>query len=160
MKFIRRRARRDRDNNISSTGTSVLSAAAASASLQTTSLVPQSPIATPATPAIEEFLYEDRQSHTDGGIQKDPWFYGVPLILLVSIPKLSIALLTPTQRIQVERTLYKVPRSYFERHSELFLKAYLFRRQCEDGLSDERPLRLEGVCAAEFKCLLRAMIRE
>jgi hypothetical protein len=64
--------------------------------------------------------------------------------------------------MQVEGSLFKVPRSYFEKHSDLFRETYLSCLQGEvpDGLTDKQPLRLDGVDAAEFVCLLKAMIQE
>jgi hypothetical protein len=64
--------------------------------------------------------------------------------------------------MQVEDILFKVPRSYFE-NSDMFRETYLMGPQgaeVPDGLTDQQPLRLDGVDAAEFKCLLKAMIRE
>ena len=68
--------------------------------------------------------------------------------------------------MQVERTLFKVPLAYFENHSEVFRINYLLcilqpeGESAPDGLTDQQPLRLEGVDAAEFGCLLKAMIQE
>lgn len=67
--------------------------------------------------------------------------------------------------MQVEDTLFKVPRSYFEKNSadSLFLVTSLVGPQAQEvpyGLTDQQPLRLDGVAAAEFRCLLKAMIRE
>jgi hypothetical protein len=64
--------------------------------------------------------------------------------------------------MQVEGILFKVSRSYFEKHSIFFRETYLFGPHGEevpDGLTDQQPLRLDGVDAAEFRCLLKAMIR-
>lgn len=64
--------------------------------------------------------------------------------------------------MQVEGTLFKVSRSYFET-SNVFRETYLLGRQGEEipnGYADEKPLRLDGVLdAAEFRCLLKVMIR-
>ena len=62
----------------------------------------------------------------------------------------------------MEGSLFRVPRSYFEKNSDVFRETYLCRHRGEevvDGLTDEQPLRLDGVYAAEFGCLLHAMIR-
>ena len=64
--------------------------------------------------------------------------------------------------MEAEGLLFKVARSYFEK-SKVFRETYLLGPQGEevsDGLTDQQPLRLDGVDAAEFKCLLKAMIRE
>lgn len=64
--------------------------------------------------------------------------------------------------MQVEGILFKVPRSYFEKHSNLFQETYLFGPHGEEvsgGLTDQQPLQLDGVDAAEFRCLLKAMIQ-
>jgi hypothetical protein len=63
----------------------------------------------------------------------------------------------------VEQTLFKVPRCYFQKYSKVFSTKLLLRpkdQQIPDGMTNEQPLRLEGVDAAEFRCLLNAMIRE
>jgi hypothetical protein len=65
--------------------------------------------------------------------------------------------------MQVGHTLFRVPRSYFEKHSEVFRNEYLLHlkdQMMPDGITDSQPLRLEGVDTAEFRCLLKAMIRE
>lgn len=62
----------------------------------------------------------------------------------------------------MESTLFKVSRRYFE-NSDVFRKTYLFGPEGEDmqdGRTDKQPLRLDGVDAGEFRCLLKAMIRE
>jgi hypothetical protein len=64
--------------------------------------------------------------------------------------------------MQVEAVLFKIPRSYFE-NVDTFRKIYLFGpdgEEVSDGHTDQQPLRLDGVDAAEFRCLLKAMIRE
>jgi hypothetical protein len=64
--------------------------------------------------------------------------------------------------MQVEATLFKVFRGYFE-NSDVFRETYLFGPDGEevpDGQTDQQPLRLDGVDAAEFRCLLKAMMRE
>lgn len=62
----------------------------------------------------------------------------------------------------MEGTLFKIPRSTVEKHSDVFWKKYLLGPQGEeisDGLTDQQPLRLDGVDAAEFRSLLKVMIR-
>jgi hypothetical protein len=59
----------------------------------------------------------------------------------------------------VESTLFKVSRGYFE-HSDVFREMYLLGKEEPHGHTDQQPLRLDGVDAAEFRCLLEAMIRE
>jgi len=64
--------------------------------------------------------------------------------------------------MEVEGILFKVARSYFEK-SKVFRETYLLGPQGEevlDGLTDQRPLRLDGVDAKEFRYLLKAMIRD
>jgi hypothetical protein len=59
--------------------------------------------------------------------------------------------------MQVEATLFKVPRGYFE-NASVFRQTYLFGpegKEVPDGHTDQQPLRLDGVDAAEFRCLLR-----
>ena len=65
--------------------------------------------------------------------------------------------------MEVERVLFKAARSYFEKHSNVFRKTYLLGPQGEevsDGLTDQGPLRLDGVDAKEFRYLLKVMIQE
>jgi len=62
----------------------------------------------------------------------------------------------------VEAVLFKVPRSYFEKHSDVFCRAYLrgpHGEQVPHGFTNEQPLHLNGVDAAEFRCLLKAMVQ-
>ena len=63
--------------------------------------------------------------------------------------------------MQVEGTLFKVPRSYFEKHS--FRVIHLVGLEAKEvpyGLTDQQPLRIDGVAAGEFGCLIKAMICE
>ena len=55
--------------------------------------------------------------------------------------------------------MFKVSPGYFE-HSDVFPEMYLLGKEEPYGHSDQQPLRLDGVDAAEFQCLLKAMIRE
>ena len=59
--------------------------------------------------------------------------------------------------MQVEASLFKVSRVYFE-HSDVFREMDLLGPK--GGHTDQQPLRLGGVDAAEFRCLLKAMVRE
>ena len=62
----------------------------------------------------------------------------------------------------MEATLFKVSRRYFE-DSDVFRVTYLLGPEGEevpDGHTDQQPLRLNGLNAAEFRCLLTAMIRK
>jgi len=64
--------------------------------------------------------------------------------------------------VQVEGTLFKVSRSHFE-NVDVFRTTYLFGPQGEevpDGHTDQQPLRLDGVKAANFRCLLKVIFRE
>ena len=63
--------------------------------------------------------------------------------------------------MQVEGILFKVPRSYFEKHSfRVTYSVGLEAKEVPYGLTDQQPLRLDGVAAVEFRCLVEAMIRE
>ena len=63
--------------------------------------------------------------------------------------------------MQVEGILFKVPRSYFEKHSFRVTNLVgLEAKEVPYGLTDQQPLRLDGVAAVEFRCLVEAMIRE
>jgi len=64
--------------------------------------------------------------------------------------------------ILVEATLFKIPRCYFKKHSDVFCEKYLLGPRGEevsDDLTDQQPLHLDGVDAAEFRCLLKVMTR-
>jgi hypothetical protein len=59
--------------------------------------------------------------------------------------------------------LFKIARSYFEKHSDVFRRVYLLGPHGEhvsDSFTKEKPLRINGVYAAEFRCLLKAMVHE
>jgi hypothetical protein len=63
--------------------------------------------------------------------------------------------------MQVEATLFKVSCGYFE-NSDVFRETYLFCSEgdkVQDGHTDQQPLRLVGVDAAEFRCFLKVMIQ-
>lgn len=64
--------------------------------------------------------------------------------------------------MQVEGTLFKVSRSHFE-NVEVFRTTYLFGPHGEvvsDGHTDQQPLQLAGIKAANFRCLLKVIFRE
>ncbi|KIY65850.1 hypothetical protein CYLTODRAFT_491994 [Cylindrobasidium torrendii FP15055 ss-10] len=59
---------------------------------------------------------------------------------------------------RVEDRLYKVPRYYFENHSEIFGSTFGLPRTektASEGQSDDNPFCLPGITAKEFDCLLR-----
>jgi hypothetical protein len=63
--------------------------------------------------------------------------------------------------MQVEDTLFRVPRSYLEEESEVFREMYqlpIAENTTPDGCSDEQPLRLDGVKKEDFRQLLRVLI--
>jgi len=96
-----------------------------------------------ATSAIGESSLGDVRPLGDS-IRRDPLYYNAPLIILV------------------EAVLFKVPRSYFE-NMDTFRKTFLFGpdgKEVSDGYTDQQPLRLDGIGAADFRCLLKVMIRE
>jgi len=62
--------------------------------------------------------------------------------------------------MQVEDTLYRVPRHPFEQESEVFRDMFglpIVKGAIPDGLSDEQPLHLEGIMKEDFRQLLRIM---
>ena len=64
---------------------------------------------------------------------------------------------------QVEDTLFRVHRRYFEQESEVFRAMFQLpvgNGVVADGSSDEQPLRLEGVKKEDFRQLLRIMFPE
>jgi len=75
-------------------------------------------------------------------IRRDESFYFVDVIFLV------------------EGCLFKVPRTYFERDSEVFCGLFQFpvpQNVAVDGSSDRQPLRLDGVKENDFRQLLKVM---
>jgi BTB/POZ domain len=61
---------------------------------------------------------------------------------------------------QVEGCLFKVPRTYFERDSEVFCALFQLPVAQDtpiEGSSDQKPLRLEGIKEDDFRQLLRVM---
>ena len=66
-------------------------------------------------------------------------------------------------RLQVEDTLFRVPRRYFEQESEIFRTMFqlpVAEGIAPDGSSNERPLLLEGVNKEDFRQLLKVMFPE
>ena len=124
---------------------------------------PSTPVSTLASPKEEcSPSLEDKQ-FLSPSIQRDPLYYDIPLIFLVShaiFPNCTLDVYG-----QVEDTLFKIARGYFEKHSSdsMFRVTTLVGPRAQEvpcGLTDQQPLRLDGVAAAEFRCLLRAIILE
>ena len=63
--------------------------------------------------------------------------------------------------VQVEDTLFKVPKRTFEENSEVFRN--MFAIPCgansTEGVSDDRPIVLQGIKLADFRTLLQVMFR-
>jgi hypothetical protein len=62
--------------------------------------------------------------------------------------------------MQVENTLFRVPRHHFEQESEVFRDMFqlpIAEDTTPDGCSDEQPLRLDGILKQDFRQLLRVM---
>jgi hypothetical protein len=62
--------------------------------------------------------------------------------------------------MQVENTLFRVPRHHFEQESEVFRDMFqlpIAEDATPDGCSDEQPLRLDGILKQDFRQLLRVM---
>jgi len=88
----------------------------------------------------------DQQSNTDPDPQpatrRDESFYFVDVVFLV------------------EGCLFKVPRTYFERDSEVFCGLFqlpVAQNVPVDGSNDQQPLRLEGIKEDDFRQLLKVM---
>jgi hypothetical protein len=91
---------------------------------------------------------------------KDDSHYLPDVIFLVSFHLMATVKLTTRDIFQVEDTLFKVHRHYFEQESVVFrdmLQLPLPPGTIPDGCSDQKPLRLEGVDKGDFKQLLRVM---
>jgi hypothetical protein len=92
-------------------------------------------------------------------VRKDPFFYYVPLVILVSSLMTSFCF-ARNPRLQVEDTLFKTSRIDFEKHSKIFWETYLRNRNGSNpvsGFTDRKPLRLDGIDVSEFKCLVKAL---
>ena len=62
--------------------------------------------------------------------------------------------------VQVENTLFRVPRCEFEQSTEVFADMFLLPSgpvECSEGQNKEHPIVLEGYTKDEFSCLLRVM---
>ena len=97
---------------------------------------------------------------------RDMDYYNVPLVILVRLivvsHDVSRELIQLSLWTQVEATLFKVSHGYFK-NSDVFWETYLFcpgGNEEQDGHTDQQPLRLVGVDAVEFRCLLKAIIQE
>jgi hypothetical protein len=92
---------------------------------------------------------------------RDDLYYWDSVTFLVS-PKLVTLLCIPTHDClveQVESKLFKVPRRYFEKNSNIWRDVFtlpLGNNQAE-GSSDENPIRLESISSIDFQGLLRVM---
>ncbi|KAI5117707.1 hypothetical protein M0805_003196 [Coniferiporia weirii] len=63
--------------------------------------------------------------------------------------------------IQVESTLFKVPRRPFEEQSDIFRSMFTLPPENNaqfDGMSDEKPLRLDGVKRDDFRAFLQVLL--
>ena len=106
------------------------------------------------------YLQPDLCTVTDpDAIRRDKAYYFIDTIFLVksfkSLPMYLVLIL-----LQVEDTLFKLPRCLFEESSEVFRDMFLLPSPEDvscDGSSDEQPLFLEGVRKAHFRQLLKAM---
>jgi hypothetical protein len=62
--------------------------------------------------------------------------------------------------VQVEDSLFRVPRHHFQDNSEVFKDMFSLpqgSQTTEEGNSDANPIKLEGISALEFASLLRAL---
>lgn len=60
----------------------------------------------------------------------------------------------------MEGVLFKVPRRYFEQDSAVFRAMFQLpvpESAIPDGMSDQQPLRLDGIAKKDFRQLLRTM---
>ncbi|KAJ6530032.1 hypothetical protein DFH09DRAFT_1411502 [Mycena vulgaris] len=63
-----------------------------------------------------------------------------------------------TITFEVEDCLFKVPRRHFESNSEIFRTASTLPAGAEgEGLSDQNPVKLEGISSADFERLLAVL---
>ena len=82
---------------------------------------------------------------------------------------LLLLLLSPvfTQRTyfycitKVEDTLFKVPRKPFEDQSDIFRSMFLLPPEGNaqhDGVTDDKPVKLEGINKVDFRAFLRVLL--
>jgi hypothetical protein len=92
-----------------------------------------------------------------------PSFYFSLVVFQVSPFVINGIRHSPGGRLQVEDTLFRVPRRYFEQESEIFRTMFqlpVAKGIAPDGSSNEQPLLLEGVNKEDFRQLLRVMFPE
>ncbi|KAJ7763582.1 hypothetical protein DFH07DRAFT_395903 [Mycena maculata] len=59
---------------------------------------------------------------------------------------------------QVEDNLFKVPRYHFERNSEIFASTFMLpATHNAEGVSDQNPIKLEGISSIDFERLLAVL---
>ncbi|THU75969.1 hypothetical protein K435DRAFT_771321 [Dendrothele bispora CBS 962.96] len=76
-----------------------------------------------------------------------------------TVAKRSEAYYWKTIIFQVEGILFRVPRFHFETSSEVFSDMFALPQtdELKEGDSDASPIRLEGIMAADFECLLNVL---
>lgn len=89
-------------------------------------------------------------------------FYFTDIIFLVSGHFRTGIITWSIPPIQVENQLFKVPRRNFAEESEVFANMFKLplpdgQDTDQDGSSDDRPLRLDGIQKTDFIQLLRVM---
>jgi hypothetical protein len=93
-------------------------------------------------------------------IRKDESFYFVDVVFLVGAHVCYLSRIMLNVPSQVEGCLFKVPRAYFERDSEVFCSLFQLPVAQDlpiEGSSDQKPLHLEGVKEDDFRQLLKVM---
>jgi hypothetical protein len=83
-----------------------------------------------------------------------------PLYSGLAVKTFGHLLGTDKLSIKVGGTLFRVPKHHFIEQSEVFRDMFelpVADDTVPDGLTDEQPLRLEGVSEVDFRQLLRAM---
>ena len=96
-------------------------------------------------------------------VSECPSYYFNQVVFQVSIFVVDVIGYSSTGRLQVEDTLFRVPRRYFEQESEIFRTMFqlpVANDTAPDGSSNEKPLLLEGVNKEDFRQLLRVMFPE
>jgi hypothetical protein len=93
--------------------------------------------------------------------ERDSLYYWDSVTFLVSARLVTLLCIPIHDRLveQVEGVLFKVPRRYFEKNSNIWSGLFtlpLGSNQAE-GFSDENPIRLESISSIDFQRLLMVM---
>ncbi|KAF8891870.1 hypothetical protein BD779DRAFT_153819 [Infundibulicybe gibba] len=95
----------------------------------------------------------------DLSIERDDTYYFHDIIILVFPVYVYGQRIAYLPLIQVEQCLFKVPRFYLERESEVFRDMFQLPSIGDNihGLREEEPLRLDGISGEDFRQFLKVL---